>query len=420
MIRAEKNVIGCLLLDPSEAGNTHLEPYMFTDELYRDIFAEILRDFENHKPITDTVIEQALLSDRRPSHYLRQEMAECIQAVATVMEIRANAEIVRSEYLARRLGEYLDTIPDPARINEQIGEIVTNLEALRDRRDTTSIRAADMVDKFSDQYFRERPEGIQTGLEGLDETLGDLEPGDVIVIGARPSVGKSALVTQIASHIAKKGKRVGFYNLEMSDKQIYERLIARESGIPMQRIRRAIAFTGQEEAMFKAGNATLKDMYKGLIVNTGAKKVSDIRAEARHMEYDVIIIDYMQLLIPEDRYKGNRTSEVAQMSRDLKALATELNIPVIALSQLNRVSEAKETKEPTMAELRESGAMEQDASVIILMWNLTEDRDYKGLKVDKSRQGKVGKESLKFEGDRMRFIEEEYEWEEAEEEPVFK
>lgn len=419
MTRAEKNVIGCLLLDPNEVGNTNLEPYMFTDELYRDMFTEILRAYENHKPITDTVIEQALLSDTRPSHFLRQEMAECIQSVSTVMEIRANAEIVRSEYLAKRLGEYLDTIPDPARINEQIGEMVTNLEALRDRRDTSSIRASDMVDKFSDQYFRERPEGIQTGLEGLDETLGDLEQGDVIVIGARPSVGKSALVTQIASHIAKKGKRVGFYNLEMSDKQIYERLIARESGISMQRIRRAIAFTGQEEAMFKAGNATLKDMYKTLIVTTGAKKVSDIRAEARHMEYDVIIIDYMQLLIPEDRYKGNRTSEVAQMSRDLKALATELNIPVIALSQLNRISETKETKEPTMAELRESGAMEQDASVIILMWNLTEDREYKGLKVDKSRQGKVGKESLKFEGDRMRFIEEEYEWQE-EAEPVFK
>ena len=243
MTRAEKNVIGCLLLDPNEVGNTNLEPYMFTDELYRDMFTEILRAYENHKPITDTVIEQALLSDTRPSHFLRQEMAECIQSVSTVMEIRANAEIVRSEYLAKRLGEYLDTIPDPARINEQIGEMVTNLEALRDRRDTSSIRASDMVDKFSDQYFRERPEGIQTGLEGLDETLGDLEPGDVIVIGARPSVGKSALVTQIASHIAKKGKRVGFYNLEMSDKQIYERLIARESGISMQRIRRAIAFT---------------------------------------------------------------------------------------------------------------------------------------------------------------------------------
>ena len=137
------------------------------------------------------------------------------------------------------------------------------------------------------------------------------------------------------------------------------------------------------------------------------------------MEYDIIIIDYMQLLLPEDRYKGNRFAEVGQISHEIKALAMELNIPIIALSQLNRVSEAKETKEPSMAELRESGDVEQDASIIMLMWNLTDDRQTKGLKVDKNRQGKVGKEALRFAGDTMRFVESE--WEEAEEEiPVFR
>lgn len=423
MIQAEKKVIGCLVLEPETIADIRLEPYMFEDELYRDIFREYLRLYENHKQATDTVIEQALVSDQRPSHYLRAEMAECAETVATTVEIKPNAEIIRNEYIAKQFGEYLNVVkPDPSRIMEQIGDLVYSLESLRETRETTSIKASDMVKAYKDQYFTDRPEGVRTGFEGLDETLGDLDGGDVIIIGARPSVGKSALATQIATNIVKQGKRVGFYNLEMSDKQIYERLLASASGIGLNRIRRALAFTGDEKERFERANDLIEKNYSGLVITTGSKRVSDIRAESRHMDYDVIIIDYMQLLLPEDRYKGNRFAEVGQISRDIKALATELKIPIIALSQLNRVSELKETKEPTMAELRESGSVEQDASIIILMWNLDEDRIYKGLKVDKSRQGKVGKEKLKFEGSLMQFIEDGTEWEDAKDEdiPVFK
>jgi replicative DNA helicase len=240
----------------------------------------------------------------------------------------------------------------------------------------------------------------------------------MIVIGARPSVGKSALVTQIATYMVKQGKRVGFYNLEMKDQQIYERLLAAESGIGIKRIKRALAFTGDEQERFDKANEVIRG-YKDLVINTGAKKISDIRAESRHMNYDIIIIDYMQLILPEDRYKGSRFAEVGQISHEIKALAMEFNIPVIALSQLNRLSAVKETKEPTMAELRESGDVEQDASIIMLMWNLTEDRTVKGLKVDKNRQGEVGKEKLNFEGNFMRFTEDSSEWTEAEDIPVF-
>jgi replicative DNA helicase len=243
----------------------------------------------------------------------------------------------------------------------------------------------------------------------------------MIVIGARPSVGKSAFVTQIASYMCKQGKRVGFYNLEMQDKQIYERILAAESGIGLKRIKRALAFTGDERERFERANDNIKRLYQGLVVNTGAKKISDIRSESRHMNYDIIIIDYMQLILPEDRYKGNRFAEVGQISHEIKALAMELNIPIIALSQLNRVSVGKDTKEPTMAELRESGDVEQDASIIMLMWNLNEERTVKGLKVDKNRQGEVGKEKLNFEGHIMRFIEDGSEFTEAEDDiPVFK
>ena len=124
------------------------------------------------------------------------------------------------------------------------------------------------------------------------------------------------------------------------------------------------------------------------------------------MDYDIIIIDYMQLLKAETTYRGNRAAEVGEISRAIKNLAMELNIPIIALSQLNRVSEMKDTKEPTMAELREAGNIEQDASVIILLWNLNaDDKTKKGCKVEKNRQGNTGKVVMRFNGDLMKFEE---------------
>jgi replicative DNA helicase len=419
MIQAERKVIGCLIMDHDSISNIKLEPDMFTDLLYRDIFTEYLRAYENHRSITETDIMQSLMCDSRPEHYLQNELEICLDTIQTSAEITYQAKIIEKEYKARVLGDYLNHVkPDAARIDDQIGDLINTLEALAETKETTATKASDLVDRYKDMYFRDKPEGLRTGFESLDDTLGDLQGGDMIVIGARPSVGKSALVTQIATYMVKQGKRVGFYNLEMKDQQIYERLLAAESGIGIKRIKRALAFTGDEQERFDKANEVIRG-YKDLVINTGAKKISDIRAESRHMNYDIIIIDYMQLILPEDRYKGSRFAEVGQISHEIKALAMEFNIPVIALSQLNRLSAVKETKEPTMAELRESGDVEQDASIIMLMWNLTEDRTVKGLKVDKNRQGEVGKEKLNFEGNFMRFTEDGSEWTEAEDIPVF-
>ena len=134
--------------------------------------------------------------------------------------------------------------------------------------------------------------------------------------------------------------------------------------------------------------------------------MSEIRNESRHMGYDIIVIDYLQLLKSDRTYRGNRYAEVGAISKAIKALAMELNIPIIALSQLNRVSEARENKEPTMAELREAGDIEQDASVILLMWNTAKnDSSRKGIKVEKQRQGRTGKLVFRFRGDLMKFEE---------------
>ena len=227
----------------------------------------------------------------------------------------------------------------------------------------------------------------------------------MIVIGARPGVGKSAFVTQVAGNMAANGVKVGFYNLEMQEKQVYERFIVANSGLSLKRLRRALAFQRNEEELFTKANAKLSKM-DNIMISTGAKTMSEIRQEVRHMGYDIIIIDYLQLLGSDVTYKGNRYAEVGAISKAIKGLAMELNIPIIALSQLNRASEYSKSKEPTMAELREAGDIEQDASVIMLLWNLDErDRTLKGLKIAKQRQGETGKIVYRFLGDQMRFEE---------------
>ena len=139
----------------------------------------------------------------------------------------------------------------------------------------------------------------------------------------------------------------------------------------------------------------------------GIRTVSprEIKSECRHQNFDVIVVDYLQLLMPDNRYSG-RNEEVASISRGLKSVARDLNTHVIALSQITRASESRDTKEPTMAELRESGAIEQDASNIIMLWNLSDnDKGAKGVKIEKNRQGMTMREAMEFDGDHMKFVE---------------
>jgi replicative DNA helicase len=208
----------------------------------------------------------------------------------------------------------------------------------------------------------------------------------------------------MALNWAKQGLRVGYYNLEMQPEQLYERWLASESGIKMGTIRKATSATEDVWRRFNVANEVFAQVVVNLVVTSGTKTVGAIRREIRHMNYDVLVIDYMQLLEPEGTYQGNRAAEVADISRGIKAIAMENKIPVIALSQLNRASELKKSKEPTMAELRESGAIEQDASNIFVMWNLKTEGE-KGLNIEKQRQGVLGGVVFQFDGDHMTFVE---------------
>lgn len=405
---AEQTLIGSLLMDFSCISDVYniLEPEMFTSDFFKKAYIEFARGYDNHYIVDAVVLEQKLRSDIFTSSFIMQEIQRCIEKTVTSANAYPAAKVILKDFKALKFKSILGAVKiSPDKIEAQITDILSELEALQGRRKSKAKTLSQIMHENKDNYFKERvAPDVNIGFNKLDDMLGGLEGGDMIVIGARPAVGKSAFVTQITSYLASQGKRVGFYNLEMQDKQMYERFVASESGIGLTRLRRAVKFLGDEKERFERANKVLEGR-DNIVISTGSKKVGEIRSESRHMNYDVIIVDYLQLLKP-DKSCGNRFVEVGDISRALKDLAMELNIPVIALSQLNRASEAREVKEPTMSELREAGDIEQDASVIILMWNLSQDNPKKkGCKIDKNRQGVVGKVVLEFDGDHMRFFE---------------
>lgn len=406
---AEQNIIGSLLLDKNCMDEIYnvLSADMFTSELLGRIYLEFQKGYDNRYDVNPAVIVQNIVGDHFPEYLIIDEIKNCTVNTITSATVKSYADVIVSEYKARRLDNILGSIKvSPNDVNGQIGRIIASLEALQDGKSATSKSLPDIVRENKDKYFKDNETSKNyIGFPKLDDLLGGLEGGDVVVIGARPGVGKSALVTQITSYFAECGKKVGFYNLEMKEKQVYERFVVSQSGIGLTRLRRAKKFLGDEKERFDKANEILEQR-DNIVITTGSKSVSEIRSESRHMGYDMIIIDYLQLLKPEREYRGNRYAEVGAISKATKALAMELNIPVIELSQLNRVSESRDTREPTMAELREAGDIEQDASVIMLLWNLSsEDKSKKGCKVEKQRQGQTGTVVLRFNGDLMKFEE---------------
>ena len=408
---AEKTVIGCLLMDSKELHQIYdlLKPDMFQDPVLKEIYREIVKLYDIGQPANLVTITQGVESETYTREYITQVLRDCALLPYTSTELKSYAESVVRDYKAEVFRNILTrTQVTAAGVEYQIADTIQELEALKRSEKNKSKKLTAIVSEYQDQYFQEqKEEKLYTGFSKLDEITGGLEGGDVIVIGARPGVGKSAFTSQIILEMAKAGKRIGFYNLEMSEKQVYERLLSNQSGIRLNRIRRAIQFLGDEKERFERANKTLGKM--DILISSGTKSVSEIRNECRHQELDCIIIDYLQLVRADIRYQS-RASEVGAISKAIKALAMELNVPIIALSQLNRTSEMRETKEPTMGELREAGDIEQDASIIILLWNLdNEDKTRKGLKVDKNRQGELGKIVYRFDGNEMRFQETEEE-----------
>ena len=409
-VKAEEQVIGSLLINPESISEIidDLAPEMFYNKILSKAYKICIKSAEEGDPFDITSICLDLGHETEADEQTIQEcMIGCFNAVTTSTAIKKHSDTVKRCYANRLIYSKMQTIlTNPAGAIEDILGLGDEVEGLVAKKESYENLSA-IAKKYQDQYFCDKPTtGITIGIKSIDECIGELEGGDVIVIGARPAVGKSAFALQMVRHVAKQGKKIGYFNLEMTKKQVFERFVAIESGIGLTRIRRAIRFMNDEKEKYDQAIKTFEDD-KNIYIPTGSKTIADLRMIHSREKFDIIVVDYLQLIKPGNRYKGNRFAEVGKISHDLKALATDFDIPIVLLSQLNRVSEGKADKEPSMSELRESGDIEQDASIIMFLWNKDEeDRTKKGWKIDKNRQGTLKKGDLIFDGDRMKFIDE--------------
>lgn len=403
---AEKNLLGYLLMDSSKMNEVanKVVPEMFTDPLYGSIYNEFYNGFNENEEVSLVTIQTALLDKYGDT---TENLKNLITNLDISSSVKSCIDSITDTY---RLNQYKKSINQglskEVSTSEAIRQMISTLEGLITDDGSEMVSVSEIVKNHKDEYFNPKAEKkkIFFGLKEIDRLVGGVEGGDVVVLAARPAVGKSALSLQIIEHNANQGKKVGYFNLEMQENQVYERMAAKASGIEMARIRNATRFLNDEEHKFTEGNEKLSQ-WNNVFVRSGSATVSDLRMAVKNGHYDLVVVDYLQLLKPNKSRGANRYAEVGDISRGVKAIAMDCDVPIIALSQLNRASEGKEDKEPTMSELRESGDIEQDASVIIMLWNSDKnDKTKKKVKVDKARQGKLGVEELIFNGATMTFM----------------
>ena len=260
---------------------------------------------------------------------------------------------------------------------------------------------AQTLNKLMDSLSAPPANRVETGFTRVDALLKGIRAGNLVIVAARPAAGKSIWAQCVAMNVARTGKSVLLYSLEMSDEELGERIIAGASGVQLDKI---TDHTLDEQAWKRLSEACQYLYDLPLIINDDpGVTTSKIRAEARTTKnLGLIIIDFMTLMKSEGKY-DSRNLEVGAISRELKLLAMELNIPIIVLSQLNR--SVSDTDRPTLAALRDSGELEQNANKVIFLWNIDVEQGIKGVAVAKNRQGRCGAVQMRFIGDQMRFVE---------------
>ena len=405
---AEKNLIGSVLIDPDTMKDISgiLSHTMFTDVLASSIFQSMQHLYDIGERITVISIVNHTESVAFPREdileYMKDATEKCIHSAGVV----GYAEQIKNDWLCREVtGLMMVTQVDikPSNVNDRISNMINQLEKFKAGKKSAIRSMKDIVRDNRKTHFADiEKKRYYTGLDKIDNATGGLEGGDIVVIAGRPATGKSALSDQIALSMAADGLTVLIYNLEMKETQVYERLISHDSGIDFQRVRLAKNFLGDEEEKFIRSNDKLESM--NIHISSNTVSVGDIQAEVSHMDVDCIIVDYLQLVKPNGR-RESRTLEVSEIMHSLKAIAMNKNIPVIVLSQLNRNVDGRADKEPNMGDLRECGDIENDASIIILLWNITPDGKYKGIKLDKNRNGYLVKSAYEFIGSKMNFKE---------------
>jgi len=437
-LEAEQSVLGGLLLDNSAFDRIAdlLQEVDFFASDHRVIFRAIFELIESGKPADAlTVFEWVSRSgyaDRGSDRLDRAYIGDLAFNTASVANIRRYAEIVRERSILRGLFGAASNIIESVRetkgreVRELLDRAQASVMAISEKNqgdrseftDTTALLTQTM--EFIDTQFQRAREGelsdvtgLTTGFIDLDRMLTGLHGGQLVVLAARPSMGKSAFALNIGEAGAQSSqKTAAIFSMEMSRHELGLRLLAAGAQVNMQRLATG-RINDQEWPRITAAVGRLNDLPM-LINETGALTVMELRAMARRAFRDagglsVIIVDYLQLMSGSDQ-RANQATQIAEITRGLKQLAKELQVPVIALSQLNRELERRPNKRPIMSDLRESGAIEQDADVILFIYrdevyhSDSTDRGIAEIIIAKQRNGPTGTVRLNFRADHTRFL----------------
>ena len=424
---AERSVIGCMIMsrDAILAASELLSGEDFYQQQLGVVFDAMVELFNEGKPVDLVTLPDRLKEkDVPPEVYSVEFIRDLLDAVPTSANIRYYANIVSEKAMLRKLIKLNEDIANTCYLSkERVEDILEDTEKRmfqllqkRNSGDTVPIRqvvlnALNTIEKAS--QTKGTVTGIPTGFVDLDYKTSGLQPSDLILVAARPSMGKTAFVLNMAQYMAfRKDRSVAIFSLEMSKEQLVNRLFALESKVDSQSIR-----TGnlQDEDWAKLiegagiiGNSRL------IIDDTPGISISELRSKCRKFKLeqglDVVIIDYLQLMTGSGRGSESRQQEISDISRALKGVARELNVPVVALSQLSRAVEKRDDKRPMLSDLRESGAIEQDADVVMFIYRDdyyhkdTENKNMAEIIIAKQRNGPIGTVNLVWMPEYTRFV----------------
>jgi replicative DNA helicase len=430
-IEAEQAVLGGLLLD--NTAWDRIADILGTADFYRQdhqlIFAAVSRLVDSTRPADVVTVYESLRNTGRAEDagglvYLNS----LAQNTPSAANIRRYAEIVRDRAVLRRLVSAGDAIATSAlnpagRETRQILDDAENRvfqiaeEGARGRQGFIEIQPllTSVVERIQELFERANPSevtGVPSGFADLDSKTTGFQAGDLVIVAGRPSMGKTAFALNIGEHVAiEQGMPVAVFSMEMGASQLALRMLSSVGRLDQQRLR-----TGRllDEDWPKLTSAIQKMHESPLYIDeTPAMTSIDLRARARRLartcgRLGLIIVDYLQLMSASSQ-GDNRATEISEISRGLKALAKELAVPVVALSQLNRTVEQRTDKRPVMSDLRESGAIEQDADVILFIYRDevynpdTNDKNVAEIIIGKQRNGPIGRVNLRFDGQYTRF-----------------
>ena len=383
-IEAEEAVLGSLLIDSDAFLHVahQLRPEDFYSGKNRFCFEACLSLFQRGEALNQITIAHELgLKDSLDEVGGPAYLSHLVAVVPTSVHIEHYAEIVSRTATMRRLIMAASEIANigyngAADVESVLSQAEDTLFKVRGRR---SMRDFVPLREVLDQYLEERAsvteplEGgapIATGFEELDQLLGGLQRSDLLILAARPSLGKSTLAVNISLNVAKAGATVGIFSLEMSREQLAIRMLSSEAGVDAHRLRLGLYTDAEEQRIIDAvGNLSELPIY---IDDTPFQTIVEMRSKAHrlHLEHgtDMLVVDYMQLIQGRGFRSENRVQEVSEISRSLKGMARDLNAPVLAVSQLSRAVELRATHRPQLSDLRESGSIEQDADVVMFIY----------------------------------------------------